>query len=678
LLRATGLPFDWIAAPASPGDRAWDAARREAAEALARLADRPLFREAVFVSNPSVDAVLDGWLAALALDPDGATAKKRLKTLWRYAQRFTAKNDSTSFFGGVAAGRLDAPPEDRTWPLRERSRAFVTHWAAQLLLSAAARELTLPDLGRPAPGLCSDDGTPRVWRVDSRGLLEVDADAPLCASPDALPVGLADPLAEVRARVAAADGPTQPLWLARIDRLASLRDAFAGAPLPARRETLDALERVVVEASGAAPRRKPGEFYASRTVVHEMCDRTGAPAALPPGHAALCDAVTPWLDLGLLAAAADRLAFRAWYDQRFDATPRPWREVAAALAADKTGFLLSAPPATRALRQLATRCRDTLRAAVDAHLAERTADDPLTLDPALLAPLLAEAAPLVESAGAAYANPDLMIGHAPAGPYAVFAEAHHLGWPTPCLLPTLACRDALLGDLRGFLATLCGPAEPAIPVSYAHSFISVSEDMGQVDLQLSGLSPLGPDRRASLTELRVARAPEGFRFTVTAESGRVAQVAPLTRLLGLDRASPAWSVSPPDLGALLGSSWRFPSSLPRIALGPLVVHRRRWRVISARWAGERTAEASLTKLRALTGGALPRFTFVAPPSEPKPLLFDRESPLAVEFLLRHARESEHLSFVEMLPGPEDLWMRGPDGRHTSELRLVYARLPGRR
>lgn len=651
------------------------------------MGGRPLFREAIFLSNPGLDGVIDGWLAALTADPDGAAAKKRLKTLWRYAQRFCAKNDTTAFFGPVAAGRLDAAAASRTWPLRERTRAFVTHWAAEVVLKAADAELAAPAERRRAPGMVSEPGGERPWRVDARGVLRASEDADDAHAHDAavsgwaeLPVGLADPLAEVRRRVAEAEGATKGAWIERIDALEAQCARFAGASLAVRRNAFAAMEAVVAEVSGAPARRKPGEFYASRTVVHEMCDRTGEPASLPAGHAAICESVTPWLELALLAVAADRLAFRAWYDQRFDDSERPWREVAQALAADKTGFLLSAPEGTRVLRRLATAGRAALRGAVDAHFAHfegASADHPLEIDPSVLAPTLAAARPYLDASGTAFANPDIMVGDGASGPFAVFAEAHHLAYPTPCLLPVLACRDALLGDLREFLAAVAAPAEPALPVSYAHSFISVSEDLGQVDLQLSGLSPLGPDRRASLAELRVRPATHGFDFTVTTESGRDARVAPLTRLLGLDRAAPAFSVSPPDLGALLGSDWRYPSSLPRIALGPLVIHRRRWRVVSARWAGERTPEASIHKLRSLAGDAFPRFTFVSPASEPKPLLFDRDSPLAVELLLRHARESPSLTFVEMLPSPEHLWLRGEHGLHTSELRLVYARRPAR-
>ncbi len=662
------------------GGADWEQARREGVAGLTHLGGRPLFREAVFVSNPGLDAVLDGWLQALAADPEGAAAKKRLRTLWRYAQRFCAKNDTTAFFGPVAAGRLDAAPESRTWPLRERTRAFVTHWAAEALLKAAAAELTGPAERRPAPGVVGQGGAARRWRVDARGTLRASEGAgePTVSGWAELPVGLASPLEEVRRRIAGAAGADKGAWLERLDVLEAQCARFAGAALPTRRDALGAMEAVIAEVSGAPARRKAGEFYASRTVVHEMCDRTGAPAALPAGHAALCESVTPWLELALLPAAADRLAFRAWYDQRFDGAERPWRDVAVALAADKTGFLLSAPEGTRELRRLWTAGRAALRACVDAHFQSSSAEHPLAIDPAVLEPTLAAARPHIDACGAAFANPDIMVGDGDGGPFAVFAEAHHLAYPTPCLLPVLACRDALLGDLRTFLTTLCAPAEPALPVSYAHSFISVSEDMGQVDLQLSGLSPLGPDRRASLAELRVRPAAAGFEFAVTTESGRDARVAPLTRLLGLDRASPAYSVSPPDLGTLLGSDWRYPSSLPRISLGPLVIHRRRWRVISARWAGERTPAACAQKLRSLAGDAFPRFTFVSPPSEPKPLLFDRDSPLAVELLLRHARESRSLTFVEMLPGPRDLWLRGEHGLHTSELRLVYARRPAQR
>lgn len=670
------MPFGWLEALGARGEASWEEATRQAARELVAMVRRPLVREALLLSNPGLDEVVDGWLDALEADPDGATARKRLRKLWRYAQRFCAKNDTTAFFGPVAAGRLDAEAEVRTWPLRARSRAYVTHWAAQALLDAAGSELALePDL-RPSPGAAEAE----VWRLDARGVLRPDAAlAPELDGAARLPVGLADPLPALRARLEASQGEGRAAWLGRVDGLAELRDRYAGAPLSERRALLARMEDLVAGATGAAPRRKAGEFYASRTVIHELCDRTGRPAALPPGHAELCGAISPWLELAALPAAADRLAFRAWYDARFgDRARRPWREVALAATEDRTALMLSAPPEVRALRRLARGCCDLLREAIDAHLAGPGADAPLELPPALLEPLLSEARPLLDDAGTAWANPDLMIGQRGDVPYAVFAEAHHLAFPTPCLVSALACREALLGDLRTFLSRLCAPAEPALPISYAHSFISVGEDMGQVDLQLSGLSPLCPERRASFAALQVQRDADGFRFSARTESGRVAAVAPLTRLTGLDRASPAFPVSPPDLGTLLGTGWRFPSSLPRVSLGPLVVHRRRWSLRSARWAGCPTAEASLRALRRLAGDAFPRFTFVSLDSEPKPLCFDRESPLAVELLIRLARDHERLVFHEMLPGPTELWMRGTDGLHTSELRLVFARHPASR
>jgi len=55
---------------------------------------------------------------------------------------------------------------------------------------------------------------------------------------------------------------------------------------------------------------------------------------------------------------------------------------------------------------------------------------------------------------------------------------------------------------------------------------------------------------------------------------------------------------------------------------------------------------------------------------------DLDSPLLVRQLTRFAARAGHVRFTEMVPGPEELWLRDGGQAYTSELR--FAAFEGRR
>jgi hypothetical protein len=109
----------------------------------------------------------------------------------------------------------------------------------------------------------------------------------------------------------------------------------------------------------------------------------------------------------------------------------------------------------------------------------------------------------------------------------------------------------------------------------------------------------------------------------------------------------------------------------RVQLGRLVTRRARWSAP----AGELPAAAD-----ALVAWArdreLPRRVFARSPLERKPRYVDFESASLTRTLTRFvaaAREqapTASVEFTEMLPGPDECWLEGDSGRHTSELRVV--------
>ena len=100
---------------------------------------------------------------------------------------------------------------------------------------------------------------------------------------------------------------------------------------------------------------------------------------------------------------------------------------------------------------------------------------------------------------------------------------------------------------------------------------------------------------------------------------------------------------------------------------------------SLHWRFEREALAFLDepegraeRVRAFVAQhQLPRRVFVRSPEEVKPVYVDWEAPVLVEMLARLARQAPWISCSEMLPGPEGLWLGGPDGaRFVCELRCI--------
>ena len=111
---------------------------------------------------------------------------------------------------------------------------------------------------------------------------------------------------------------------------------------------------------------------------------------------------------------------------------------------------------------------------------------------------------------------------------------------------------------------------------------------------------------------------------------------------------------------------------PRLAIGHTVLAREAWNVPATDVPTRGQDIAAFAR-----GLGIPRHVFVKSPLERKPMYLDTDSLVLARILCRHARhaaaESSHhrIRFTEMLPTPEQTWLRDADGnRYVSELRLV--------
>ncbi len=108
---------------------------------------------------------------------------------------------------------------------------------------------------------------------------------------------------------------------------------------------------------------------------------------------------------------------------------------------------------------------------------------------------------------------------------------------------------------------------------------------------------------------------------------------------------------------------------PRFASGRLVLFRRRWIVSPGEIpeAADAALFADVARWRRKHG--IPRHVFLHTTADPKPFHADLDSPLAVDLLRRATAAPTTLHVVEMLPGPEELWVRDERGSYATELLL---------
>jgi len=121
--------------------------------------------------------------------------------------------------------------------------------------------------------------------------------------------------------------------------------------------------------------------------------------------------------------------------------------------------------------------------------------------------------------------------------------------------------------------------------------------------------------------------------------------------------------------------------IPRLVLDRLVICRESWsfqaeelKFIDEKNEHERYLEAR----RWMRKHGLPRFAFAKLPVEVKPIYVDFDSLIYVEMLVKLIRRTlasdqaqEPITVTEMLPQPDELWLRDHEGQlYTSELRIV--------
>ncbi|MFI6845046.1 lantibiotic dehydratase family protein [Kitasatospora sp. NBC_00085] len=722
---ATGLADSWLK---------WEQAyeeRLKAAKSTLREAFRtdPLLRDALLLSNEAGYQLFAEWLDG----PEGVAGprgRKMTDLLIRYLQRVTTKNETASHFGPLSVGRFDRDLHGVDWaqaPLRRR--VFLAAWAAEKLAGALSRDPALAGQVRPRRRpwaferegavtlyeFTTEDGFSADWQFRDRPAVALSAEElavfrrcdgsttlarlreELGAGVDAaltslverelvvarfeVPVGVTEPLEALREQVGEA---------AAVERMAADLAAIPVAEPTDRPAAIERLKSTFVETTGSAANRGTGLHYADRSVFYEECHGPVGDVRLGADLAELIeDELAP---VYALALAVPRLrilregeVLSRWAAQRFGSdTAVPLDRFYAAYFEDRPALLRECDRIDAELDGLDAELTDLLLGDADPAIAE------IEVAPERLRAFLARC----PDGPPALLNPDVMLA---AENTEALARGEYL---------------AIVGDCHGTRELLSHSSfAPLMAEEYAgftEDVTAAYRELVDEDEVLCDLARVHPDKTASRAPLdmvdvevfgRSSRPREqvvqpsamylkvsGGRLGLYAEgvTGRLRLLAPPSGgpSIRLDPLAPFAFAR--RLGGLLLQADHH-AHMPRIRTGRTVLQRRLWRIPVAELAGlgadgsRRKGNAAeffaACELRARHG--LPRHAFVKFDSEPKPLYVDFEAPLLVRQMFRLAHGDTGLAtFSEMLPGPDQLWLRRNGLSYTSELRCsVFTTVP---
>ena len=685
---------------------------------LRRLVERPDVREAIFVSSPALEELIDAW----AVEPESARGKQCERALVRYFARMTGRPTPFGIFAGVSTGvvadetRLALAGRDRYRRHTRLDTGYLVDVVDGLLADPKLRDRTRY---RPNPSL---------YRVGDRWRY-------------------------VRNRPGADEERHVLVSVRASAALESVLEAAAAGVKPA------VLVATVVSASGAEPER-------ARRFVDDLIERQVLAPELEV-HITGSDATYGLGDsVPALAAVRDELA--ALDEEELGVPSERYRRIAATLAD------LPAEPKLAGLFQV-DMTKASPRATVDRELVAEilrgvellrrigalSSDDPLrrfvdrfqrrfegravplleALDPdigvsvdeaAAPSPLLAGLGAVDRRERPASWGPreDHLLARvlevAARGGQELVLDAHDLEklerkdpppLPDACAAIAVAAaaskRDLAQGRFRVLLMGIDGPsgvrwlgrfchADPVLRAAVEDHLraeealepdavfaeivhLTRARDVNVIgrpclrdyELVCLGGSGASPDHRLALDDL-----------VVSVEDGRV-----VLRSRRLDRRvvprltsahnyahrgmavyrflcmlQPQGHVSDPSLWGPLARA----PFLPRVRAGRVVLERARWQLAAGDLGrrGHRDADfRALQRWRRSAG--VPRFVALADPGGELPV--DLDNVLAVESLVQAVRSRETARIVEVFPPPDELCAYGPEGTFCHELVIPFVR-----
>jgi len=664
---------------------AWTSDASAISDALRATCDNPRLIDALQRMSGSFATQLGRYRREHA----GRRSRATERRLALYLQRLATKNETNSFFGPVGRARVGSGDGER---LRLRGKVgagapvvFATVRLAQGLGDVAARHQVgrLHTPVRPHPMAVASELTD----ADERHVFEA-ADGQRTVAEIAAATGLDDGRALAAAdRLAAAGlavlgpvvGPAgeDPLSdieqdLMRLPQGNAVRvwceEEIAGLRTVLRRpgmawpDRLAAVEQRWSTATGLESSQAAGHMYADRTLIFEERPSSLELELSPTLRDELAAGLGPVLDLWAVVAGQRRDRARAELAGLFERC-WPGREsvplrtyLAAAARLARSGSPGSADrdspgPALRAIAEEIQRQReagaDVVRISADRlrQLVGQPSERVFSSVDVLIG------APDIDAVNAGRYRVVLGECHAPEL-LSVFPTDHFHRAQAP---QTVAARIAWWqeaiatpGERLAYIVNarrtkIFGYPPPAVPIELRPA---------------RGRAGAVPAR-----DVRVHRDDDGF--ALHDPHGRLTLLPALHIAPGFDPLLP-FSL-PPAESVALGEG----DAVPRIEIGTVCVQRARVTVTLPPEI-ERAAGADRMLLAWRWGArlGLGERVFARSAAEPKPVYIDFASPPLVDVLARMGSGGATLQLSELLPGTDELWLAGPDGRHTAELRML--------
>ena len=540
------------------------------------------------------------------------------------------------------------------------------------------------------------DGWTPAWQVGDLAVLRSLVERQLVQWGLPVPLG-PHPEHHLRAEVERiGDDAVRERALASLADLEAARSdvASAAGDPEALGRALDALDDRFVGATGMSPGRAPGAAYGGRTLCYEDCRRDLDVRLGEPLRQALAEALLPLLPgarwyCGQVAEVTRGLIRDALACARTEVGAGPVRAVE--VWNRVVPELVGQPPAVRHLQhELQRRFAAVLEESTH-RLAERAEAEFHDAPPAWR--------------NALYMSPDVQISapHSEAideGDFLVVVGDFHPG--TVSMEQSFILEQHREPDrLRGLIATDVHPPR-LFPVP--------SPDLPRSP-RITGDGPGAWCRvpRSMTGSTWSGRSVPGFTLaedlclltgpdTCMPDGYRTVHLADLVVMDGADGAvltTPAGELAVPLeeafwLHTFLLAFWTYepfaaPAYAERLTVGRAVLRRETWNPPAGtlEWALGTEPGKCPGPARAWGRGlGMPRRVFVLAPVEAKPFYVDFDSPALTRVLGRLARRSVEaygpevtLRFTEMLPTPEEAWLRDSAGnRYTSELRLAVTDL----
>jgi len=702
ILRHAGMPFEWLeslgvgdavvgaadavldlnagadgearSAAHAHFEELYDAERAALRAQLHEHARRAEVRGAIFLSNPGMhDGMLAGYLSRDAV-PDTSRFRRVERQVYTYLQRFCAKNETTSTFGPVGYGDVAPGDELRVQHVDDTERrTLMARWALEAIAAVIARDPALAahvPLQRSLlvdPSQVEDEPSEELaalWRRLEAGpatLAELAAER-RCAARELLrtvrpllergavvrridfPSETQDGLADLRAALLdLPEGPSRLRWEEELAAFADRLKRFAAGNLDERRALLAEIEERFTTLTAREARRGAGGTYADRLVLFE---EASSPFRIEIGEGLtrrIESIVAPALDLSARFGSDVQARFRA---------------VAAQVVEEAGGQL-----------DLLTYSE---RARPDQELSSRfmPQDDALHVDCAAEV-VLPTPDPASVTPDERYALPDLcLLGPSPQAVgrdlrVLVARVHHHLlleGW-----LTMFAPAPERFADQVGWWLNGTSAGRRTVGLATSRRNKGFYRFPGPRAL----LMPTDAEGRAD--------AVPATSFTIALEEGELRVLHPLRGSVHLYPPLADLTTYPPIAALTSGPVLHAPvrtvgDHLGRVRVAEATYQRESWDLDVQPIVAARNADSFLALRRLARDRDLPRFVFIRVPSERKPYLLDTRSPFAVDLLRHVAAKSGVCRAEEMLPGPEDLWLKDERGRYTCELRVQFLRL----